>query len=152
MSDASENKSKGSKTAGKIFFILTLILFIGMLCASWYIGGQDKAMKKYFSACTSGDLKAYLTVTGGDASSASQAEKDSFKSKCRETFRSYPEFAELKDTDMISYAFDVKERAPASLTEWSCSIKISFFSEDMSITEESDIRLIFLKGRWIIPE
>ncbi|MGN1137786.1 MAG: hypothetical protein ACI4SF_16390 [Oscillospiraceae bacterium] len=149
----SETKEKRSgKALGKAFFAVTAIIFVVIFGASWYIGGQDTALTKYYSAITSGDLKSYRKATGG-STELTEAEKSSYKEKCRSFFTDSPEFSELEDTDVIYSDFKITERRMLSPTRWECTMKTSYYSSGMSLTLDNVVlTLSFSRGKWVINE
>lgn len=99
------SKNSASKTIGKIVSLIILILLLGVIAVTWFIGGQTKAIEKYCAAFASGDLKSMNKVT--DIYS-DQTDDKSFKQQQKDHFRSLPQFEELEDTDVISSDVDVK--------------------------------------------
>ena len=57
------SKNSASKTIGKIVSLIILILLLGIIAVTWFIGGQTKAIEKYCAAFASGDLKSMNKVT-----------------------------------------------------------------------------------------
>ena len=52
------SKNSASKTIGKIVSLIILIILLGVIAVTWFIGGQTKAIEKYCAAFASGDLKS----------------------------------------------------------------------------------------------
>ena len=44
------SKNSASKTIGKIVSLIILILLLGVIAVTWFIGGQTKAIEKYCAA------------------------------------------------------------------------------------------------------
>lgn len=154
MTDQSEiimkEKSSATKILGKIFAAVCAVLLIAAFAASWYIGGQDKAIEKYCAAVTSGDLKKYTQVMNPD-SSASSEESAEFKQKYRDAFTSLPQFSELEDTDIIGSEVKIKEhRYDSQSGNWMCTADIDFFSSGNSITKEDLVFTLDYSGGWKI--
>ena len=52
----------GTKIAGKIFAAFCILLLIAALAAAWFIGGQTRAVQKYFTARASGSYSDYVSL------------------------------------------------------------------------------------------
>ena len=132
------SKNSASKTIGKIVSLIILILLLGVIAVTWFIGGQTKAIEKYCAAFASGDLKSMNKVTD-------------IYSDQTDHFRSLPQFEELEDTDVISSDVDVKyHKKAADFTQWECMTKADYFSQGMSISQDITFTLKFEGGKWKI--
>lgn len=142
------SKNSASKAIGKIVSLIILILLLGVIAVTWFIGGQTKAIEKYCAAFASGDLKSMNKVT--DIYS-DQTDDKSFKQQQKDHFRSLPQFEELEDTDVISSDVDVKyHKKAADFTQWECMTKADYFSQGMSISQDITFTLKFEGGKWKI--
>ncbi|MCC8042688.1 MAG: hypothetical protein LIO69_04150 [Oscillospiraceae bacterium] len=146
--DNTQSKSKSpSKLIGRIILILTLIILILFLILSSYIGGQDKAMEKYFSSVCAGDLKSNAKAIGMDYD-PNDAEKAEYKAAARAYFSEKDEFADLSETDIISYNVNITDRAVISPTVWVCTADVSFYSGEMSLVMKNVEAALIYDGGW----
>ena len=141
------SKNNISKTAGKAVSLIMIILFAAVFAASWFIGGQTKAIEKYCAAFASGDAKAMSKIIRGYDSPDEQA----YKTQQREYFKSLPQFSDLEETDIISSDVDIiYHKRINGLNDWQCSAEADYFCEGMSVTEHLSFDMRFTNGKWTI--
>lgn len=141
------SKKSMSKTIGKVISIIMIVLFAAVFAASWFIGGQTKAIEKYCAAFASGDTKTMSKIIRGYDSPDAQA----YKTQQREYFKAFPQFSDLEDTDIISSDVDIiYHKRISGLNDWQCSAEADYFCEGMSVTERLNFDMRFTNGKWII--
>lgn len=138
----------GTKTAGKIFAAICIILLIAVLSASWFIGGQTRAVQKYFTARASGSYSDYVSLLIG--SDYDECAADEYKSESRAFFTSLAQFEKLEENDTIGTNVKVKEhRINGAADKWICTADIDFYSNGMSVSfKDVEVSLLFSGGKW----
>lgn len=138
----------GTKTAGKIFAGLCIILLIAVLAAAWFIGGQTRAVQKYFTARASGSYSDYVSLLKSSEYNKNAAEE--YETENRAFFTSLPQFEKLEENDNIGTSVKIKEhRMNGSAGEWICTADIDFYSEGMSVSfRDVNVELLFSGGKW----
>lgn len=140
--------SSATKTAGKIFAAVTVIILIAVLAVTWFINGQTVAIEKYYNAVASGDLKT-LKAISDEYRDYDDAQSDAFKQQQREYFESLPQFADLEKTDIISSQTEVVYHK-LNNNIWECEVDVDYYCSGMSISERQHVSLRFDGGKWLI--
>ncbi len=136
------------KTAGKIITALTVLMLIVCTAASWYIGGQTRAVQKYCASIASGNLTDYTAVTGNNSFS----DKDEFKTAMRNRLNADGSFADLEENGNIGATARVQGHDIITLDKWQCETKVSYYSGDMTLCFDKDYTVVFKSGKWYVLE
>lgn len=135
--------SKGTKTAGKIFAAITLILLIVVAAASWYIGGQTKAIEKLCTAIASADYKDFSKIYSSEKFVVTE---EDFMTSVGELCN----FPEKGAADVISSDVKINYHRYSD-GKWLCSADIDFYCSGSNIDcDDTVFEMTFSGGRWTV--
>ena len=137
-----------TKKAGKALAGLVLLFTAVTGGASWYLGGQTRAVEKYCASLASGNLGDYQSVT----EDTSFTDRDVFKTDMRQVLNKSGNFSDLEENDVIGSDTDVREHICITPEQWICTADIEYFCKDMSLTCTEKFTMVFRNGRWIITD
>ena len=137
-----------TKKAGKVLAGFALLISAVTVAASWYIGGQTRAVEKYCASLASGNLGDYQSVTDD----MQYTDRDIFKAEMRDVLNKNGNFPGLEQNDVIGSDTDVKEHIFISPDTWTCVADIEYFCKDMSLSCTEEFTVVFRGGKWIIAD
>lgn len=143
-------KSSATKTAGKIFAAVTVILLMIVFASSVYVGGMKRTAEKFCASFASGSYSDYEKVILPVVDVHYDYTDNNFKENTRTAFEHLPEFSELEETDIISSKMKIREcRMDGSYDQWSCTADVDYFCSGMSVSYKNvKIELSFSQGKW----
>ena len=142
--------SRAAKALGKLLAVISGIILLAVLLAAWFIGGQTRAVNKYFASRASGNYKEYAALLPEGSGENKPGKADEYSAQCKSFFRGLPEFEALSETDVISSKIKVNEhRMNGSWTKWTCTADVDFYCSGSSISyKDVKVDLSFSSGRW----